>query len=231
LAASIYYGIPKVLDTERERYANKRILIVGSGHSAFTVVIDLVKLSRTAPDTRITWAVRRALGQELYGVGSTDALPARTSLGKRVRQIVARGDLTLVGDFKVAELTQTTSGIVVTSQDGCALPAVDEIVAVTGFRPDLCIVSELRLALDPGVESPPALAPLIDPTYYSCDTVRLHGAGELKHPETDFYIVGMKSYGRAPTFLMSTGYEQVRSVVAAIRDDGKPADLLQQQHA
>ena len=46
-----------------------------------------------------------------------------------------------------------------------------------------------------------------------------HGELELRHPELGVYIVGMKSYGRAPTFLMLTGYEQVRSVVAALSGD------------
>src|SRR4029078_5226348 len=47
-------------------------------------------------------------------------------------------------------------------------------------------------------------------------TVRPHGARELAQPEPGFYFAGMKSYGRAPTFLMLTGYEQVRSIVAEI---------------
>jgi hypothetical protein len=46
-----------------------------------------------------------------------------------------------------------------------------------------------------------------------------HGYVELSHPEPGFFIVGMKSYGRAPTFLLLTGYEQVRSVTAAIAGD------------
>lgn len=41
----------------------------------------------------------------------------------------------------------------------------------------------------------------------------------MSHPEPGFYIVGMKSYGRAPTFLLLTGYEQVRSVAAALAGD------------
>jgi hypothetical protein len=49
--------------------------------------------------------------------------------------------------------------------------------------------------------------------------VRPHGFEELRHAEPDFYIAGMKSYGRAPTFLMLTGYEQVRSIVAALTGD------------
>jgi hypothetical protein len=97
--------------------------------------------------------------------------------------------------------------------------AVDRVIVATGFRPDLSIFRELRVEIDPTVEAPPALAPLIDPNLHSCGTVPPHGAAELAHPEARFYIVGMKSYGRAPTFLMATGHEQVRSVVAAIAGD------------
>ncbi|MEK1934048.1 MAG: flavoprotein, partial [Pararhizobium sp.] len=100
---------------------------------------------------------------------------------------------------------------------------VDRIVVAAGFRPDLSFLRELRLGLDPVVEAPSALAPLIDPNLHSCGTVPPHGVKELSHPEHGFTIVGSKSYGRAPTFLMVTGYEQVRSVVAGIAGDHKAA--------
>ncbi len=100
---------------------------------------------------------------------------------------------------------------------------MDRIVVATGFRPDLSFLRELRVALDPAVEAPPALAPLIDPNFHSCGTVPPHGIEELAHPEPGFVIVGSKSYGRAPTFLMATGYEQVRSVVAEIAGDHEAA--------
>ena len=95
----------------------------------------------------------------------------------------------------------------------------DEIIVTTGLRPDLAPLRELRLDLDEIVEAPRALAPLIDPNVHSCGTVPPHGFMELSHPEPGFFIVGMKSYGRAPTFLLRTGYEQVRSVVAALAGD------------
>ena len=57
--------------------------------------------------------------------------------------------------------------------------------------------------------------------------MRPHGARELAHPEKDFYIVGMKSYGRAPTFLLATGYEQARSVVAMIAGDVAAAERVE----
>jgi hypothetical protein len=46
---------------------------------------------------------------------------------------------------------------------------------------------------------------------------------ELARPEPDFYMIGMKSYGRAPTFLLLTGYEQARSLVAALAGDWEAA--------
>jgi hypothetical protein len=134
--------------------------------------------------------------------------------------------LNLVTGVRITRLEPTPEGIVVTGQD-VVLPPVDEIIAATGFRPDLNLLSELRLALDPAVESPTALAPLIDPNLHSCGSVPPHGAVELRHPEPDLYIVGMKSYGRAPTFLMLTGYEQVRSVAAAIAGDWEAARDVQ----
>src|SRR5690625_7076814 len=92
----------------------------------------------------------------------------------------------------------------------------DAGAGATGFRPGVAMLRELRLDLDPGVEAPSRLAPLIDPEFHSCGTVPAHGADVLAHPEPDFYIAGMKSYGRAPPFLLATGYEQVRSSVAQL---------------
>jgi len=82
-------------------------------------------------------------------------------------------------------------------------------------------------SLDPALECPPILAPLIDPNLHSCGTVRPHGARELAQPEHGFYFAGMKSYGRAPTFLMMTGYEQVRSIVANIAGDREAAERVE----
>jgi hypothetical protein len=67
----------------------------------------------------------------------------------------------------------------------------------------------------------------IDPNQHSCGSVRPHGHRELAHPEPGFYLVGMKSYGRAPTFLAMTGYEQVRSVAAALAGDLDAADRVE----
>ncbi|HEX2283074.1 MAG TPA: NAD(P)-binding domain-containing protein [Thermomicrobiales bacterium] len=220
VAGRIFYGIPDVLGRHRDDYASRRVLVVGSGHSAFNALIDLVDLAAAAPGTSVTWAIRRPAGhlRNLFGGGIADALPARGELGERVRGLVDAGNLRLVTGFKVARLTETEDGVLVAGDDEVLGP-FDRIVAATGFRPDLSLLSEVRLDLDPAVESPRALAPLIDPNVHSCGSVPPHGEAELRQPESGLYIAGMKSYGRAPTFLMLTGYEQVRSVAAAIAGD------------
>lgn len=70
-------------------------------------------------------------------------------------------------------------------------------------------------------------APLIDPNEHSCGTVGPHGARELVQDDPGFYLAGMKSYGRAPTFLMITGYEQVRSIAANIAGDREAAERVE----
>jgi hypothetical protein len=131
--------------------------------------------------------------------------------------------------FGIREVAHGPQGLRVLAVDAAKEPieGIDEIVAATGARPDLSIARELRLRLDPWLESTDALAPLIDPNVHSCGTVRPHGHRELAHPEAGFYAIGAKSYGRAPNFLLATGYEQARSVVAALAGDLSAADDVQ----
>lgn len=216
----VVYGIPDLLGSARQRYAGRRVLVLGSGHSAFNALLDLDRLAAEAPGTTTVWAVRRpaARAAGLFGGGAGDGLAERGALGARARALVERGGVTMVPGFKATRITRGANGVTVAGED-TVLPEVDEIIVATGFRPDLSLLSELRIALDPTIESPVALAPLIDPNVHSCGSVPPHGAVELAHPEPDVYIAGMKSYGRAPTFLMLTGYEQVRSIAAAIAGD------------
>ena len=220
-AERIHYGIADPLGRDRARYEGKRVLVVGSGHSAFDVLIDLADLEATP----ITWLVRRPFADAKYGGAENDALPARGALGTKMRGLVERGAVTQVV-MRIAALRTTTEGVYVS--DGTReLGPFDGIIATTGFRPDLAPLRELRVKIDDILEAPPALAPLIDPNVHSCGTVPPHGVRELSHPEKDFYIVGMKSYGRAPTFLMLTGYEQVRSIASALVGDMAGAESVE----
>lgn len=222
----IAYGIPDVLGRDRARYANKTVLVAGSGHSAINVLLDLLALREVASATRLLWAMRREHIEAVFGSGQADALPARGELGQRAKKAVEEGWITTLAPFLIDAVSPAPGGgVAVTGQLGAQEHRVDvdEIVVVTGFRPDLAMLREVRLTLDPWLESVQALGPLVDPNLHSCGTVPPHGARELAHPEPDFFLVGMKSYGRAPTFLLATGYEQVRSVVAALVGDQEAA--------
>jgi hypothetical protein len=218
--------LPDVTGRDRKSFAGRRVLVIGAGHSAANTLISLADLAKDAPDTRILWAVRGASAEKVYGGGEADGLPTRGQLGSRLRRLVEAGTIELHTGFGIASLKSLDSHVTVEAVDGRALEA-DVVVPCTGFRPDLDILRELRLELDPAVEAPRELGPLIDPDFHSCGTVPPHGAKLLAHPDKDFYIVGMKSYGRAPTFLLATGYEQVRSVAAALAGDREAADAVQ----
>ena len=217
----VAYGIPDVLLRGRARYAGKRVLVVGSGHSAFNVILDLLRLAYEAPQTRLVWAMRRDNLDSVWGGGAADALEARGELGQRAKSAVASGRIRVLSPFRIRSIQDQIDHLQVTGavrEDATAVE-VDEVIVCTGFRPDLEMLTEVRLGIDPWLECATALGPLIDPNEHSCGTVRPHGARELAHPEKDFFIVGMKSYGRAPTFLLATGYEQARSVVAMLAGD------------
>ncbi|MBL8700749.1 MAG: NAD(P)-binding protein [Alphaproteobacteria bacterium] len=226
LAARIRYGMPDVLGVDRGRYAGRRVLVIGSGHSAIGTLLALDELARGAPGTQVHWAVRRTDFARIYGGGDADQLAARGALGQQLRARVESGAIVVHAPFPVSGFRAEADAMRVLSLEGTSV-VVDEAVVATGLRPDLSMLGELRLDLDPALECPRALAPLIDPNEHSCGTVRPHGARALSHPEREFYIAGMKSYGRAPTFLLATGYEQVRSIAAAIAGDHEAADRVE----
>ncbi len=197
--------------------------MVGSGDSAFNAIHELVQIADAHPGTQITWAIRRAVAGASFGGGAADELPERGALGQRAKAAVDAGAVQLVTGFRTAELRREGDRVVLVGEDGRTLPPADVVVSLTGFRPDLSFLSELRLDLDPTLQAPRNLAEEIDPNIHSCGSVRATGAADLAQPEPDFYLVGMKSYGRAPTFLAMTGYEQVRSVAAALAGDHEAA--------
>lgn len=221
LAGRIAYGTPDVLVRERARYAGKTVAVLGSGHSAIDTLIDLVQLSDRAPGTEVIWMLRGDDPEKAFGGGDNDKLAARGALGSAFARLVRDRRMQVETGFRVSHVGESDDRLRIGAGSGCCGRHVmaDELVVATGFRPYLSFLSELRLSLDPAIECATALAPLIDPNEHSCGTVPPHGARELTHPEPGFYIAGMKSYGRAPTFLMLTGYEQVRSIVAAIAGD------------
>lgn len=223
----IGYGIPDILGRDRHIYAGRKTIVVGSGHSAANALLDLARLAEIDAETSLFWATRSTDLARIYSGRDADQLPARGELGADVRALVDSGRVTLLTGFATIALREEPEGIIIEGETADArreIGPVDRIIAATGQRPDLSLTRELRLDLDPWLESAKALGPLIDPNVHSCGSVPPHGHRELAHPEPGFYTVGIKSYGRAPTFLLLTGYEQVRSVAAALAGDLAAAD-------
>ena len=213
-------ALPDVLGADRARFAGKHITVVGAGHSAANTLINLSTLIQTSPDTTVTWVIRNRSAVRAF-TSDDDELAGRASLGSKVQKLVDFGVITVVEGFEIVELSVSGDRADIAGMRNGSIEhlATDLIVNATGFRPDLGMLREIRLALDDIVEAPVRLAPLIDPNLHSCGTVEPHGFAELEHPEPNFFIAGMKSYGRAPTFLLATGYEQVRSIAAYLAGD------------
>ncbi|MGW0821362.1 NAD(P)-binding domain-containing protein [Streptomyces sp. NPDC002845] len=230
-ADRVTYRVPDLRDPAvRARYAGRRTAVIGSGASAFTALAYLADLAKAedGSGTHAVWVLRRGISGSTYGGGEADELPARGALGLAAKAAVDNGHADAVTGFRTQAIERAADGrVVLVGGDGRRLEPVDEVIVLTGLRPDLSFLDELRLGLDERLQAPVALAPLIDPNQHSCGTVYPHGHKELSHPEPGVYLVGMKSYGRAPTFLAMTGYEQVRSVVAAIAGDFAAADEVE----
>lgn len=165
--------------------------------------------------------MRKRSVKEAYGGEEKDALAARGALGIRIHELVDTGKIEVVTPFYISQVKKEENIHIVGTINGeqKVLTGFDELIVNAGNRPDFTMNNELRLSIDTATESVQALAPLIDPNEHSCGTVRAHGEEILRQPEKNFYIVGAKSYGRAPTFLMATGYEQVRSIAAYLSGD------------
>ena len=176
----------------------------------------------------MTWLLRRPSVGDAFGGGDNDQLPSAGALGQQAKQAASGGLVTNMTSFRAdAILTQPDGRLRLTSSNGLEVADVDEVIVVTGFRPDLSFLTEVRLDLDPALGSARALASQIDPSFHSCGDVQPHGYRELAQPEQDLFLVGMKSYGRAPSFLAMTGFEQVRSVVAALDGDLEAAGRVE----
>jgi thioredoxin reductase len=228
VADRVTHALPDVLGAERKRFAGKHITVVGAGHSAANTLINLATLIQIEPSTRVTWVIRNKAAVRVF-TSDDDELAGRASLGAKVKKLVDFGVIDVVDGFELDRLSRSGDQVdIAGTRDGRVEHiTTDLVVNATGFRPDLGMLREIRLDLDDIVEAPRHLAPLIDPNVHSCGTVEPHGFAELQQPERNFFIAGMKSYGRAPTFLLATGYEQVRSIAAYLDGDLEAATSVE----
>ena len=219
-------GIPDIKGKDLKKFVGQTILVVGSGHSAINTLLDLADIQETNPNTKLHWVLRKKNLAKVYGGQEKDGFEARGKLGIKLQNLVESKKLTIHTPFFIHKISKTESGLSLEGfKNGVEekINGINHIISNTGSRPNLEMIRELRVDLDSSLEAVFDLAPLIDPNVHSCGTVRPHGEKELRHPEKNFYIIGSKSYGRAPTFLLATGYEQVRSIAAYLVGDFEAA--------
>ncbi len=228
-ARHLHYGTPDIRSTP-DRYAGRAAAVVGSGASALTSLIALTSTALRdaghAP-SRVVWVVRRGEVRGAFGGGNTDELPRRGALGTAVHRAVEQGRIEVVTGFRTCAVERSGHGVALTGSDGRTIDRLDEVIVSTGYRPDLSFLSEARLDLDPRLQAPRRLAPSIDPNHHSCGSVAPHGYDVLQQDDPGLFLAGMKSYGRASSFLAMVGFEQVRSIAAAIDGDLESAQAVE----
>ena len=213
----ITYGVPDILGRQRWLFENRRVLVVGSGHSAATAVRDLAAI----PDTRIVWATRRGMTPPCLRI-ENDPLEERDRLSAEVNELAESDDIDFRRDSTVLALKQTDDGLMVMlgNSTGSESIVVDRVIAAVGFRPDLELARELQARTCYATEGAYNLAAsLLGEESGDCLAPRTGGVETLTHPEPGYFTLGMKSYGRSPDFLIRTGREQVEAVLGSLEKD------------
>ena len=204
-------------------------MVIGSGHSAIHVLLDLVAL-RGQSGNAITWATRGATPTVKTSGTVETLLPERGSALTRVTALVRSGAIRAISHFGLEEINSIGSRLLLRGlRNGAhSVLETEEIIASTGFRPNLNLLRELQVDLDPWLEASAGVGKLIRVAAASGQAIpQPYGFEALRHPEENLFVVGMKSHGRAPNFFLFYGYEQVRSVAAWLCGDIEAAKRVE----
>ncbi|MFT4185612.1 MAG: FAD-dependent oxidoreductase [Micrococcaceae bacterium] len=218
--------LPDVLGSGRKCFTNRRVLVVGNGYSAANTILALSELAETEAETKIYWAIRGKSVKHFYNRGHLSKKAARWKIGERIRELVEKpGKLEILSQFAINGFNELSEGIEVIADtpEGEKSVVVDVITNGTGFRPNLDMHKEIYTDFDAAVEAPNRMLAFMQATASHPKEVEFAGAVAVSHPQPDFYVIGMKSYGRMPGFFLFFGYEQARVVAAAFADDWKAA--------
>ncbi len=224
LEGSIDYGLPDVAGQRAQEFAGRRTLVVGAGLSAATMAIDLAGLARREPGTRVVWALREK-GRDPYEPVPDDPLPLRSKLMKGASRLLQGADAAVqcLRGWCVEEIRSVPGGgfeVDLSREGSLRHERVDRVIANVGYRPDRSLYEELQVHECFATQGPMRLAAeLLGETSTDCLAQRSHGAESLRNPEPDFFILGAKSYGRNPRFLISVGRAQIRDLFRAVERD------------
>ena len=219
--AGIVYGVPDVLGAARVRYAERRVLVVGSGLSAAASIIALVKLAHRAPETRVTWIVSETLEGTTDGpipVARYARCPEQQRLALAANRHARAGttqlDVRPGTTVAAIEWDSQAEQYVVQFADAPSPERYDQIIANTGYRADHAVCATLRVAQRPVAGASPGLGE--HPAEGTETGQRELRPERLLTPEPNYYILGSKSVGGDGRFLITDGLQQIRDLFGII---------------
>jgi hypothetical protein len=227
LGARVDRHLPPTREAMRALYAGKQVLLVGSGHSAATALIEFDALASTeAGPSRVHWVCRKPS----FAPRPDDPLHARAELESAANRVAANAPWIQCHPGAVIEAAEAAADgvidVTLTGPGGGIAPVrvrVDRILSLAGYRPDTDLSRELQIHTCYASEGPMALAAALasaaaaDPGVAGdCLSQATHGPDNLRTTEPGFFVIGAKSYGRNPNFLVRLGYEQVRDVASLL---------------
>jgi len=216
----IDFHLPDLSGLDRDRFARKHTLLIGSGYSAATTVCDFLKLIKAEPETKLTWMVRDNREKPIREI-ENDSLELRAMITKNANEAISHPKI----DFLTGATAQSLNynepldsfDVAVKVGDKPETITVDRIIANVGYGPDNSLYRELQVHECYATRGPMNLAAeLLNSSSTDCLEQESPGTESLKNPEPDFYIIGNKSYGRNPTFLLKSGYRQIVEIFALI---------------
>jgi hypothetical protein len=225
LGGEIRRAIPD-LAREAADWAGRTVLLAGAGASAQTAARDLAELARSAPATRVVWALRAA--GPSWGSPPNDPLPERARLAAAAAELAAGASPAVAPErgAAVEAIARTGSDgrLAVTLRrsgpqgDEARQVAVDRVLSLTGAVGDHRLYRQLQVHECYATSGPIKLsAALLGAAAGDCLEQTSHGVEALTNPEPGFFILGSKSYGRNNSFLLRVGWEQVSEVFAALQ--------------
>ncbi len=208
------------LHARLDELRGKRILLVGHGHSAANAIVVLANVADQSSGTPVIWATR-SMNQRPCVAVFPDPLPERERIVTQANQLAACPPswLKIERRASVERLRRDNRGHLRVALTGGREVTVDEVVALTGYRPDLAFLSELAIEVSPVTEGAARLARALS-NVTDCLSVPSLSQEDLGSGELGFHLAGAKSYGRARTFLLQNGYSQIESILTALEKSG-----------
>ncbi len=209
------------IDVEREaaRFAGKRIVLIGHGHSAANTIVALARVQQREPKTKIIWAVRSdrtkpvlevaddPLHERAAVVEAANALAVHPPSNLRVlRRAALESVQEIEGEIKVGLKVWKSAEEI----------AVDEIISLTGYRPNLDILRETTAEFSSVTEGTRGLYKALSNITDCLAKIEIN-PNDLQSGEPNLFIVGVKSYGRNPGFLLQSGNDQLDAIFASLK--------------